>query len=365
MGPIRPLVEDDIPDVADLNWKVLHGQDGPSPPALRSYLQELFLHNPWWNEALPSLVYQDHKGKIAGFLGVVPRRMLARGRPICVAFGSNFVVHPDNRSTLAGLHLVRAFLAGKQDLSISDSANDLTRKVLTRVGFSTALLYSIHWSRPLRPSLYTLYAMSRLRTSTFSGSFRGVCRSFCRVVDAIAARMPRSPLRQSAPAISGEELDVDTLLACLSEFSGSQALQPEYDRYSLSWLLGFMGERKAYGDIRKVVLRNKDREVIGWYVYYIKRGGVGQVVQVGVRGNSTGDVLDHLFHDAWRHGAIALHGRLEVQFMQELADKSCFFFRRGDWTLVHSRNPELLEIIHSGDAFLTRLEGEWCLAFGA
>jgi len=33
------------------------------------------------------------------------------------------------------------------------------------------------------------------------------------------------------------------------------------------------------------------------------------------------------------------------------------------WTLVHSQKPELLDGIHRGDAFLTRLEGEWCMRF--
>ena len=364
MGPIRPLVEDDIPQVADLNWEVLHGRDGPSPPELRSYLQELFFHNPWLDQALPSLVYENHKGKIVGFLGVVPRRMLVRGRPIQVAFGSNFVIHPDSRSTLAALHLVRAFLSGKQDLSMSDSANDLTRKLLTGVGFHTALLYNIYWSRPLRPSLYAMYAMSRLKTTALSQSLRYACRLSCSVVDLIAAKVARSSFGQGGPTISEEELDIDTLLACLSEFSSGRALRPEYDRYSLNWLLGFMGEMRARGQLRKVALRNKERKLIGWYVYYIRRGGIGEVVQIGANSYSRSIVLDHLFYDARRHGAIALHGRLEAQLEQDLSDKNCFFYRRGDWMLIHSHEPELLQIIQSGDAFLTRLEGEWCLGFG-
>jgi hypothetical protein len=32
--------------------------------------------------------------------------------------------------------------------------------------------------------------------------------------------------------------------------------------------------------------------------------------------------------------------------------------------LVYSRNPELARQIQSGSAFLTRLDGEWCLKFG-
>lgn len=90
----------------------------------------------------------------------------------------------------------------------------------------------------------------------------------------------------------------------------------------------------------------------------------GEVVQVGAASNSTRKVLDHLFYDPWRHGAIALHGRVEPRLMQVLADKHCVFYRQGDWMQVHSRKSGLLELIHSGDAFLTCLEGEWSLKFG-
>jgi hypothetical protein len=31
--------------------------------------------------------------------------------------------------------------------------------------------------------------------------------------------------------------------------------------------------------------------------------------------------------------------------------------------LVHSRDPEIMAAIHRGEAFLSRLEGEWWLRF--
>jgi hypothetical protein len=49
--------------------------------------------------------------------------------------------------------------------------------------------------------------------------------------------------------------------------------------------------------------------------------------------------------------------------MQELSDKYCYFDRNCSWALVHSKNAELLNIIHRGEAFLTGLEGECALLF--
>ncbi len=49
---------------------------------------------------------------------------------------------------------------------------------------------------------------------------------------------------------------------------------------------------------------------------------------------------DHLSYDAWTHGAIALHGRLEPYLSQKLSEKYCFYFL-GNRLLVYSHNPEL------------------------
>ena len=40
-------------------------------------------------------------------------------------------------------------------------------------------------------------------------------------------------------------------------------------------------------------------------------------------------------------------------------------WRAGARMLIHSRQPELLDAICRGDAFLTPLEGEWCMRFQA
>src|SRR5271163_741890 len=159
--PVRPFAEDDIPQVADLYWRFLRGRKGPAPPGVHAFLQELYFANPWIDSSLPSLVY-DEKGKIAGFLGVIARRMSLGGQSIRVAFGGNFAVLPEFQTTLAGLHLLRTYMDGGQHLSQTDSANNASRTLLERFGFTTILPSSVHWVRPLRPARYAAYAMSRL-----------------------------------------------------------------------------------------------------------------------------------------------------------------------------------------------------------
>jgi hypothetical protein len=364
MCPVRPIVEDDIPQVADLCWEVLLRRHGPPPPTLNAYLHELCFVNPWVDNAFPSLVDETGSGRIVGFLSVIARPMSLRGEPIRAAFGGNFVVHPEGRTTLSGIRLLDTYMAGKQDVSLTDSANDLSRKLLNGYGFSTILPFSLHWARPLRPGQYGLYAMSRLGWPTLSACIKFASKPFCSAVDGMATRLSSSPFRQTVPCLQGAELDVKTLLTCLDEFRNGYSLVPQYDSQSLSWLLTFMDRMKVHGDLRKVVLRDDRRKIVGWYIYYLKPSAVGEVVQIGGSRLFTRDILEHLFYDGWSHGLVGLHGVVGGGLVEDFSDKNCLFSCRGGWTVAHSRKPELLELLNRGDAFLSRLDGEWCLGFG-
>jgi hypothetical protein len=363
-GPIRAFIEDDVEQVASLSWRLLRYRAGASPSWLNSYFEELFFRNPWRDDALPSLVYEDVGGKIIGFLGVVPRPMTLRERTVRVAYGGTLVVEPSRRCSLAGLSLVQAFLSGNQDLSLSDSANDVARRVWTGLGGSTAFLQSLCWSRPLRPTAYGLYMASRLKRKTISKFLTLAVKPLCNVVDSVAARVP-GVFRHSNSGLSAEDLDAQTLLGCLSEFSGGQPLRAQNDQASLAWLLDFMSITKGHGELRKLLLTDTQRNVVGWYVYFVKRGGVAEVAQIGARRKSMGQVLDHLFLDAWNCGALAVHGQFDPMHAEDLRERCCFFYRRGSWLLVHSRDFELQQYVLSGNTSLTRLDGEWCMGFPA
>lgn len=75
-------------------------------------------------------------------------------------------------------------------------------------------------------------------------------------------------------------------------------------------------------------------------------------------------VLDYLFRDARNRGAIGAHGRLETRHAQELSEARCFFWGTAAF-LFRARDPELARLVQRGDAFLSCLDGEWCLKYGA
>ena len=364
MAGVRPFVESDVATVADLVWKVLHERQGTAPPSLRNYLRELFLQNPWIDDGIISRVFENTEGRILGFFGALPRRMSLQGETIRLAFGSNLVVDPQGRASIIAMQLVKAFMKGTQDISITDSANEMSRPLLRSLGFATVPIYSLQWARPLRPFQYGFDTLSRFKKSRTVGAIASIAKPISRLADVLATRSRLSPFRQLESEHHDEELDTETLLQCLNTIPSRHWILPEYDLDSLNWVLEFVSQKKVFGDLRKAQVRDKDQKIVGWYIYSLARGNVGEVFQIGAESPSINIVLDHLFHDAWKQGLIGLHGRMEPQCMQELTAKSCFFFRNGSWTLVHSKKPNLLAVLQSGAAFFSRLDGEWSLRHG-
>ena len=366
--PIRSFTKEDIPQVADMLQRLLL-PEAPSgrmlsAPELPEYLERIFFDSPWYDESLPSLVYQAPNGKPIGFLALTPRKMLFRDQPIRVVISLHFMVEPESRSTLAGVELLKTLFSGSQDLVFTDGAGLLGRKMWEGVGGSISHLYSQRWMRILRPVRQVISTLNKHGASGGSKLFSyttPVLSPLIRLADLTAARMlPRYFSRATSP-YSEEELAVETVLTHLPRFARGLALRPLYNEHSLQWLFDQAAQVKLYGDFKKVQLRDEQGEVVGWYLYYLKRGGLGSVIQLAARKNSEGEVIDHLFGHARRGGATALSGRLEPRFMQELADRGCFFNRIGCLMLMQSNNAEILNAIHRGDAFLTQLEGEWCV----
>src|SRR5262245_47665860 len=202
MKQIRPFVRDDIPQVTDLHRQVFGVRGNlarkPSPELIQAYadhFEEIFFRNPWYDEALPSLVYQEPKGRILGFLGVMPRPMLFNGRLIEAALGSQFIVAPDSRPV--GVALLRAFFAGPQELSLTDEANSVSRKLWEKIGGTITMSYSVHWMRPLRPCRYAVSLLSSFFQENKPWSYLvSASAPICNLADAIAVQIGRASCRE-------------------------------------------------------------------------------------------------------------------------------------------------------------------------
>src|SRR5437016_2944015 len=113
MGTIRQCVMEDVAEVADLWARTFRLRESFMTETLAAYLQEIFFSNPWHGDnSLSSLVHHDRRGRIIGFLGVVPRRMRFRGQPIQVAVASQLMVDRNEPSAFTALEMLRRLFSG-------------------------------------------------------------------------------------------------------------------------------------------------------------------------------------------------------------------------------------------------------------
>lgn len=360
MGQARPMEKEDIPRVAELYTRVYGDKYAGRQEQLRSDLGMLLLDHPWYDPRYPSLVYQDNKGDIVGCIGVLPRPMSFKGRTLTAAVTHSFMVDPGSRASMAALHLARRFFMGRQDMSMADG-NNSSRVIWELCGGSASLLYSLCWTRPLRPCRYLL---SFLANHGMPRGLEALLRPCTRLADFVVAKVSAA-FQFPTSELQAEELDAAVLASSLPQLTKDRALTPHYDTHSSRWLIDTLQRNDRYGTLHKKALRNPAGRVVGWYLYYLKPSCVAEVVHIAAEKSAVDPVLEHLFHDAWQQGAISISGQFDPALFAALSEKGCMFHHKSganSWMMLHSREPEVIQAIAAGDVFMSRLEGEWWIS---
>jgi hypothetical protein len=363
MGEIRKFEEAHIPEVATLELKVFHRRSGMAGVALEQYFEEIFFRNPWASFSLPSFVYLD-RGKVVGFLGVMPRPMEFNGRKILAGVTSQLMVDTDAYRGFAGLALMKHFLDGPQDLSFTDGGTEAAFAIWTAWGAKVARLYALDWHRTLRPTRYFQGMVSQHRKA----SLRAIARLIypaCWLADTALSNLPFDQISAPVAELPCESVGAEELFQCVKEIGWRDALRPAYDPVAFYWLLDQAATATRRGTLRMIVVRNPDGAPVGWCVYYSKSSGVSVVLQVGAAGGCMDKVLSTLWHDARVHGAVALRGQVMPRNLLDFHLQHCSFNYPSNGVLVHSRDPQLMACVLQGEAALTRLDGEWWTRFGA
>lgn len=359
MPRVRAFCEADIAAVVNLFEQVYPGQRWPSRAACEQYFHEIFFSNPWRDLELPSWLAEE-RDQVVGFLGVLPRRMQFGSRSMRVAVGSTFMVHPEWRRSLLPMTLMRKVASGAQDMFLADGANEELRRLWVTIGGTIPLLQNLDWTRLLRPARYALTMLDR---DNRRRSLQLAARAPCALADAVVARVRPNHFNRRDDQLSDEPLDPGAMLEHLPEVvNGGYPLRAQFDRESLTWLLGQAARKSRHGRLRARAVREK-QQLLGWFVYYAHRGTTNEVLQVAARDGAYDRVLESLFRDAWRNGAAAVRGRLDPYHVQQLSDRHCWMRREGAWTLVHSRHADVVTAIERGSAAFGRLDGEWWLRF--
>ncbi len=354
------LKPSDIPAVANQFQRTFRDPRKPAPDSLKAYLADLFLHHHWHEANIPSRVYIDTNGKVGGFIGVLPLRLVFNGKPIRAAVAGSLMVENPGKNPFAGAQLLRSFLAGSQDLSISESANTVSMGMWERLGHKPVAAYSMDWLRVLRPAGFAVAALSRcLRPAKLLAPLAAFA-------DNIAARIDRNPLRPKTQARGYGDKDVgnDELVEHIPQFIQQYPLRPDWDKASLKWFLAHADRKEQHGETSKRMVYGKDGAPLGFYICYGRPHKVGWVLQILARPGATECVVESLLNHAYRHGYVALRGRSHPQISGILMRRKSLLFCASS-TVVHSKNPDLFAPIRLGDALITGLAGEaWTRIIG-
>jgi hypothetical protein len=381
VSTVRPLRREDVLPATRLYERVFRGGHGDPPPELVEFFDRVLFDYPWVDPDIPPLaVIEDER--VVAFLGSCTRRMRLDARPVRLAVSGPLVVDPTARRPALGALLLRAYLRGGQELTVTDGGTELMRAIWERAGGDAAHLRCIEWVRPLRPfALVGAYvrhrrgrrgAHARASGTVIAALDRAAAPAMSAVTRLAGSRAQPLPVvarrpsgRGVAPATARpvllEPLTPAALVEHLPRLTSRLRLAPAYDLPFAQWLLAEMGRVPSRGRLVARVVHRASR-VIGIYVYYLQPGGLSLVVHVSSADESaTTSVVDALVRDADEAGAAALHGRMETNLVQAVAAAGAFMIYGGN-ALLHAPDPAVAALATSPHALLTRLEGERWMA---
>jgi hypothetical protein len=363
MEEIRAFSEEHVRSTANLYLRAMRGQSRPAPSTLEDAFRDTFLKNPWVSPDITSLVFLAG-GKQVGFVGVIPRPMQFRARPILAATIGPWMADREFRSGYAGMKLLRHALDGPQDFSFADGAGNEASSVWTALGARVSQVYSFYWMRILRP-----FQTARSFLDRVGGIFpalKTVSGVVTAPADFLSSKLPVGMLKRPTSLFSSKLVSAAELLECIQEARPREALRPAYSMPSFDWLIAQAGTGPGHRGLRLKIVYGSDGERCGWFVYYATPGKIAYVLQIGChRRQRFPEVLRAVWVDAWEQGACAVKGMSMPQFLVALSEQYCVFRQPYACVVGHSRDREIMNAFQTGDAALSGLDAEAWLRFSS
>ncbi|MET3581850.1 hypothetical protein ABID19_004903 [Mesorhizobium robiniae] len=293
--------------------------------------------------------------------------MQFNGRQLRAAICSSLMVEDHERDPMAGARLLKAYLDGPQDISFSETANDISTKLWTRLRGVVLPQYSLDWIRVMRPSTFVLgLSASRMKLVRMLIPFaHAIDRFYCR-------RMKSSERRWSGVAADGaghgafqmSEIDSHTFAKLVEPLTTHFALRPAWEEDLLDHILTDAAQKLDLGELVFVSVASPVGTNVGAFAYHARRGEIGRVLQILALPGQAGSVIDCLIDHAAARGVSGLRGRIQPALLEAMLGRRIAFLTVAS-TVVHSRDPELLDAMKTSQAFLNGLAGEqWSQLIG-
>ena len=364
MTRIRPLEREDIPAVARLFALVWRGAEDDADRELERFFESTLLDHPWTDPELPSLVAIDGD-ELVGLIGSNVRRGDFDGRPVRMVCSAHLVSHPRARSQAVGAVLMKALLSRPQDITITDGATDDVRRMWEALGGASVGLGAFSFVRLFRPaSLAGDLALGRRSRALVSSPLRALPAA----IDGIARLAAPRRLVSPPAACSAEPLTPESLVEHAAHVTAGVRFRVTYDVPYVTWLFDELGRVEARGTLWAdgiprgglwAELVRSGESVVGWYVCHLREAGFCRVLQFAPAPRKSDALFAELSFRAEAFGAAALYGRLEPTLVAPAVNAASHIRPSDGRLLVHARDPGLLAAVRSGDALLTRMDGEW------
>jgi hypothetical protein len=320
--PVRHLHARDVPRIAQLQKSVFNGDKSPPSKQLVQYIHDVYMDYPLSaNKDLQSLVF-EHDGSVVGFIGVTPHSWKWQGRDVIAVTSSQYMVDPEFRSPVAAIELLKTLLAGPQEFTIADGANEVSLRLWTRLGGRVSHLYNLFWEKRFEQEADTATDSNEL-----------------------------VPLTPEMMAEHGESV--------LDRFDP----RPLYRADEIGWVIRHSSAKRRFGPLRMMAVRDSQSgSVQGWFCYYSKPGDRARVMQVAATPMTASVVVGRMFKDMAAQGASGASGRVEPFLIETLSRYGATYNRgfdgHGHYALIHSKNVPLLNALLTGEGFMSRFEGE-------
>lgn len=358
---VRDLEREDLPAVGRLFQKTFRKSE-TLPPSLVSYLHEVFFDHPWYDEELRSKVFIDGQSELKGFIGVFPSRLELEGRSLRAAFAGTMMVDRPAENPLVGARLLRSFLAGPQDLSLTETANALALGMWQKLALPLDLAYSLNWIRVFRPVSAAVQVMEK------ASSVARLLRPIGRMADGFGERTGlfslRAPIALNARRATFKDATRQEFADAVFALKDLALLRPQWDRPSFEWFMEQAEQKRAFGKPSWRIAVARNGEIAGCYVYYGKPGGIAWLLQALCSPAVAGELVDDLFAHADTEGCAGVRGGGHPWLTPELISRKAVFYGRA-FFVAHAKDKSLLQPVNSGQALISGLAGEnWTRLIG-
>lgn len=355
---IRPFAAGDAEAVAGLFQSVMLKSSAPAQKSLADYFRAHFLDGPFADPEIPSLVYVSGYGTVEGFAGLAVQPMTFEDKTLRAAIVGTLMVRGHESAPMAGARLLKQIVAGKQDITLSETAGDASLAMWRQLRGAVLDRHSLDFIRVLRPAEFGIGMLA-----TRIGALRHLT-PIARLLDRVAGSKP-GPLRWTGlpkgfrpqGGIVVRPVSVEAFAALAGDILGRNAIVPVWPDDCLLDIIDEAMDKPAFGIAHLCEVVTKGGKPIGGFLLHFAGSGPARVVDILHMPGQAGHVLDAMFAHAQELGASSVRGRTTPHLLDALLSRRVLFAHESA-SVIDAKDPTLLAAFSEGRAHFNGLIGE-------